>query len=88
MSNIWTDRWNERYSNEAYAYGQEPNDFLKQELEKAKAEIERLEGLNKTHEEHHLTLSKELTQLSERLKTVQKELEEEKKKKKTDIYGE
>jgi len=34
MSNIWTDRWNERYSNEAYAYGQEPNDFLKQELQK------------------------------------------------------
>ena len=34
MSNIWTDRWNERYSNEAYAYGLEPNDFLKQELEK------------------------------------------------------
>jgi 2-polyprenyl-3-methyl-5-hydroxy-6-metoxy-1,4-benzoquinol methylase len=32
MSNIWTDRWNERYSNEAYAYGQNPNDFLKQEL--------------------------------------------------------
>lgn len=34
MSNTWTDRWNERYSNEAYAYGLEPNDFLKQELEK------------------------------------------------------
>ena len=51
-------------------------------------EIERLEGLNKTHEEHHLTLAKELTQLSEQLKTVQKELETEKKKKKTDIYGE
>jgi 2-polyprenyl-3-methyl-5-hydroxy-6-metoxy-1,4-benzoquinol methylase len=34
MSNIWTDRWNERYSNEAYAYGLEPNAFLKQELEK------------------------------------------------------
>jgi hypothetical protein len=51
-------------------------------------EIERLEGLNKTHEEHHLTLAKELKQLSEQFKTVQKELEEEKKKKKTDIYGE
>jgi 2-polyprenyl-3-methyl-5-hydroxy-6-metoxy-1,4-benzoquinol methylase len=34
MSSIWADRWNERYSNEAYAYGQEPNDFLKQELQK------------------------------------------------------
>lgn len=34
MSNTWTDRWNERYSNETYAYGLEPNDFLKQELEK------------------------------------------------------
>jgi hypothetical protein len=51
-------------------------------------EIERLEGLNKTHEEHHLTSVKELTKLGEQLKTVQKELEEEKKKKKTDIYGE
>ena len=34
MSNTWTERWNERYSNEAYAYGQDPNDFLKQELKK------------------------------------------------------
>lgn len=51
-------------------------------------EIERLEGLNKTHEERHLTLAKELTKHTEQLKVVQKELEEEKKKKKTDIYGE
>ena len=34
MSNIWIERWNERYSNEAYAYGLEPNEFLKQELVK------------------------------------------------------
>jgi hypothetical protein len=55
---------------------------------KLTGEIKRLEGLNKTHEEHHLTLSKELKELSEQLNTVRKELEEEKKKKKTDIYGE
>ncbi len=58
------------------------------EMQKLTKEIERLEGLNQTHQEHHLTLSKELVQMSEQLKSVQKELEEEKKKKKTDIYGE
>ncbi|WP_018343752.1 class I SAM-dependent methyltransferase [Cytophaga aurantiaca] len=30
----WTQRWNERYSNEAFAYGEEPNAYLKEQLEK------------------------------------------------------
>jgi len=50
--------------------------------------IEKLGMVNKTNEEHRLTLVKELAQVTEQLKTVQKELELEKKKKKTDIYGE
>lgn len=36
MSNTWTDRWNERYSNEAFAYGEEPNTYLKEQLNKLK----------------------------------------------------
>lgn len=34
MSDNWTERWDDRYSNEAFAYGEEPNNYLKQELEK------------------------------------------------------
>jgi len=37
MKDIWIDKWNERYGNEAYAYGESPNVFFKekiQELEK------------------------------------------------------
>ncbi|HEU4789024.1 MAG TPA: class I SAM-dependent methyltransferase [Flavobacterium sp.] len=34
MSDDWTERWNDRYSNEEFAYGEEPNNYLKQELEK------------------------------------------------------
>jgi SAM-dependent methyltransferase len=37
MKDIWIDKWNERYGNEAYAYGENPNLFFKekiQELEK------------------------------------------------------
>lgn len=34
MTDAWTNRWNERYSNEAYAYGESPNDYLKEQLEK------------------------------------------------------
>lgn len=34
---IWTSRWNERYSDEAFAYGEEPNQYLKEELEKLPA---------------------------------------------------
>lgn len=32
LNDIWTSRWNERYSNEAFAYGEEPNNYLKEQL--------------------------------------------------------
>ncbi|KFF24903.1 class I SAM-dependent methyltransferase [Chryseobacterium vrystaatense] len=32
--NIWLDRWNERYSSDEFAYGTEPNNYLKEQLEK------------------------------------------------------
>lgn len=32
MSENWTDRWNERYSKEEFAYGTEPNEYLKDQL--------------------------------------------------------
>ena len=31
---IWTVRWNDRYSNEAFAYGEAPNNYLKEQLPK------------------------------------------------------
>ena len=34
MPDTWIDRWNDRYRLPAYAYGTEPNDFLRQELPK------------------------------------------------------
>lgn len=34
MNDSWTDRWNERYSNPAFAYGEAPNNYLKEQLEK------------------------------------------------------
>lgn len=34
MTTTWTDKWDERYANEEFAYGEEPNDYLKQQLEK------------------------------------------------------
>lgn len=33
MSEAWVGRWNKRYS-EGYAFGEEPNDYLKKQLEK------------------------------------------------------
>lgn len=36
MNNTWTDRWNDRYSSEEFAYGEEPNNYLKEQLEKLK----------------------------------------------------
>lgn len=36
MTDAWTERWNERYRNEEFAYGTEPNVFLKEELLKLK----------------------------------------------------
>lgn len=37
MSDAWIDRWNERYSNNEFAYGKQPNNFLKEQIEKLKA---------------------------------------------------
>lgn len=34
LNDIWTNRWNERYSKEAFAYGEEPNSYLKNQLQK------------------------------------------------------
>lgn len=34
MTNPWTQRWNDRYSNEEFAYGTTPNNYLKEQLEK------------------------------------------------------
>ena len=32
--NTWLNRWNDRYSSEEFAYGTEPNNYLKEQLEK------------------------------------------------------
>ncbi len=32
--NNWTKRWDDRYSNEEFAYGEEPNNYLKQQIQK------------------------------------------------------
>ncbi|KAF2517411.1 class I SAM-dependent methyltransferase [Flavobacterium foetidum] len=34
MENTWTKRWNDRYSSEEFAYGEAPNNYLKEQLEK------------------------------------------------------
>lgn len=34
MNDPWTDRWNERYSQDEFAYGVQPNNYLKEQLEK------------------------------------------------------
>ena len=34
MTDIWTDKWNERYANPEFAYGEEPNNYLKEQMEK------------------------------------------------------
>lgn len=36
MNEPWVDRWNERYSSAEFAYGEEPNNYLKEQLEKLK----------------------------------------------------
>lgn len=33
MSDFWTKRWDDRYNSEVFAYGEEPNLFLKEQLE-------------------------------------------------------
>lgn len=37
MNEPWTERWNERYSNEEFAYGEQPNNYLKEQVEKLQA---------------------------------------------------
>ena len=34
MTDPWLQRWNDRYSDKKYAFGLEPNDYLKEQLEK------------------------------------------------------
>ncbi len=34
LNDQWTSRWNERYRDEAFAYGEEPNSYLKDQLVK------------------------------------------------------
>jgi SAM-dependent methyltransferase len=36
MEQTWKDRWDERYSNTEFAYGEEPNKYLKEQLDKLK----------------------------------------------------
>jgi 2-polyprenyl-3-methyl-5-hydroxy-6-metoxy-1,4-benzoquinol methylase len=36
MNNQWTERWNDRYSNKEFAYGEEPNNYFKEHIEKLK----------------------------------------------------
>lgn len=37
VDDIWTGRWNDRYSKDEFAYGKEPNNFLKEQLTKLNA---------------------------------------------------
>jgi hypothetical protein len=37
MNDPWADRWNERYSKDGFAYGEQPNNYLKEQLEKLQA---------------------------------------------------
>lgn len=34
MNETWTERWNDRYSKEGFAYGEAPNNYLKEQIEK------------------------------------------------------
>jgi 2-polyprenyl-3-methyl-5-hydroxy-6-metoxy-1,4-benzoquinol methylase len=37
MSDPWIERWNDRYSKDEFAYGERPNNYLKEQLEKLDA---------------------------------------------------
>jgi 2-polyprenyl-3-methyl-5-hydroxy-6-metoxy-1,4-benzoquinol methylase len=37
MDNIWADKWNDRYSKEEFAFGEDPNNYLKEQLTKLDA---------------------------------------------------
>ncbi len=34
MNNTWTQRWDDRYKSEEFAYGENPNNYLKEQIEK------------------------------------------------------
>lgn len=34
LNDVWTTRWNDRYSKDEFAYGEEPNNYLKEQLTK------------------------------------------------------
>jgi len=34
MNDTWTDRWDERYSKDEFAFGKQPNNYFKEQLEK------------------------------------------------------
>jgi 2-polyprenyl-3-methyl-5-hydroxy-6-metoxy-1,4-benzoquinol methylase len=34
LNDIWTSRWNDRYNKEEFAYGEEPNNYLREQLTK------------------------------------------------------
>jgi 2-polyprenyl-3-methyl-5-hydroxy-6-metoxy-1,4-benzoquinol methylase len=34
MADTWTDRWDERYGETEFAYGEQPNNYLKEQMEK------------------------------------------------------
>ena len=34
MNDLWLDRWNDRYGKDEFAYGVQPNNYLKEQLEK------------------------------------------------------
>ena len=33
MTDSWSEKWNKRYANDEFAYGEQPNNYLKQQLE-------------------------------------------------------
>lgn len=37
MNEQWIQRWNDRFSQKEYAYGEQPNNYLKEQLEKLTA---------------------------------------------------
>ncbi len=34
MEDSWTDKWNDRYSKDEFAYGKQPNNYIKEQLKK------------------------------------------------------
>ena len=34
MNDPWADKWNDRYSKEEFAFGEQPNNYIKEQLEK------------------------------------------------------